>query len=273
MKLSDLDKEIIFLENIWQYDKLKAALTVEHRYSRCKELVLVDWKGAYCYSLTDKTYSSTSTRTETGAYHSSSRIISVYDIEECCVLPEKWAVAVTNKEISDTLSVWRDNTLGTNHYGFVHSYYNAMKGWWSAVAEEGYKVITYEDFLNLVLKKRIPVGYKAPYDLFGGRIKKDMIFSEYSKEKLVMYNEHHMTSGIATEIVHTWQPVYEEPPIKIGNYVATKTDNIIFFGCVGISLSDILTLRKLLGNQVNGKLTVHGTEITIEILNRLQKMF
>ena len=65
------------------------------------------------------------------------------------------------------------------------------------------------------LEKRKIIGYKAPYDLFQGRIKKDNIFSIPSSYNLVMYTPSHMTRGVATEIVQTWEPVYEEPNIVL----------------------------------------------------------
>lgn len=59
------------------------------------------------------------------------------------------------------------------------------------------------------------VGYKTPFDLFDGRIKKGSIFSEYSPKKLVMYSKDHTTTGVPTEIVHSWEPVYEEHNIQL----------------------------------------------------------
>lgn len=63
--------------------------------------------------------------------------------------------------------------------------------------------------------KRI-IGYKAPYNLFGGRIKKGELFCRLSPKGLVMYVEEHGTTGVATEIVKTWEPVYA-PDVVILN--------------------------------------------------------
>jgi hypothetical protein len=59
-------------------------------------------------------------------------------------------------------------------------------------------------------KEKTPIGFKAPHDLFRGRIKKGSIFSLFSPKKLVMYTPSAPSSGVPTEIVETWEPVYEE---------------------------------------------------------------
>ena len=65
------------------------------------------------------------------------------------------------------------------------------------------------------------VGYKSPHDLFKGRVPKGSIFSDYSRDKFVMYCPKHKTSGVPTEIVETWEPVYEEE-FKVGDYLIAE---------------------------------------------------
>lgn len=80
----------------------------------------------------------------------------------------------------------------------------------------------YTDTSGTICKQKKPfpsekkiIGYKTPHDLFGGRIKKDAIFSKYSPKSLVMYTEGFTTSGVPTEIVKTWEPVYETGMIEL----------------------------------------------------------
>jgi hypothetical protein len=93
--------------------------------------------------------------------------------------------------------------------------------------------ISFSDFMECNSHRRKIYGYKCPYDLFKGRVKKGSIFSAYSNEKIVMYNKDYMTSGVATEIVQTWEPVYEEIklPVILGNQGFETVSGKIRFGC------------------------------------------
>lgn len=91
----------------------------------------------------------------------------------------------------------------------------------------GYTEITLEQFKEHVLKekpemKREIIGYKAPFDMFKGKVKKGALYER------VIVDESDNTYGIGTfssdnrigfykyilpsEIVETWEPVYKEEP-------------------------------------------------------------
>lgn len=63
---------------------------------------------------------------------------------------------------------------------------------------------------------------------------------------------------------------------KIGDYKAVVEkdpfDKIIAFGCVKLSLNMLLAYKYLLTSEAKAKITIKGTEITEEILNKLIKM-
>lgn len=55
------------------------------------------------------------------------------------------------------------------------------------------------------------IGYKAPFDLFNGYIKKGHLFIEWSKKHYYSaVNENVSTYSLPKEIVETWEAVYEE---------------------------------------------------------------
>jgi len=114
-----------------------------------------------------------------------------------------------------------------NYYGYgyptrVSSHYARIEHF-----DENPTILTLQEWDEIVNDKKEPIGYICPMDLFKGRIKKGSLFTEYSENKLVMYNKYHMTSGVATEIVHTWEPVYEETFV-VGDWVTFVVDR-----CVG----------------------------------------
>lgn len=60
-------------------------------------------------------------------------------------------------------------------------------------------------------KNKKIIGYKAPFDLLGGIIKKGDIFKEWSDKGLVYYFQNEECgNALPKEIVEKWEPVYEE---------------------------------------------------------------
>ncbi len=119
------------------------------------------------------------------------------------------------------------------------------------------------------------IGFKAPFDLFKGRIKAGSVFTEYSSEGFVMYNKDHMTSGVPTEIVETWEPVFEEEKIEFEGYTAEFIDNnsAVKFGCQFFTREEVEQVRKLLKrNSAEGvaiNLLINGESVTLELLNKI----
>jgi hypothetical protein len=145
--------------------------------------------------------------------------------EEISPIPEFWQIQRT-LETAAVINEWMNK-----HHVLKHSYhrYNDPRGYVNNKnlnkRDENLPEITFEQFQKYVLnqtptqnmEKKI-IGYKAPRDLFKGRIKQGDLFSEKSSEGFVMYNKNHMTSGVPTEIVETWEPVYEEE-FKVEDWV------------------------------------------------------
>lgn len=124
--------------------------------------------------------------------------------------------------------------------------------------------------LNTKAKKI--VGYKCPISLFNGRIAAGAVFSEYSNHKLVMYCKEHMSSGVATEIVKTWEPVYEEEKLKFFGYEATIGPLAVKVGCKTFFKETVKAMNLLLENDVCS-ITIEGHKIEKEMVKTvLDKM-
>lgn len=89
---------------------------------------------------------------------------------------------------------------------------------WAENGSMNYIKATVQELINHFTPSKKIIGYKCPHDLFAGNIKKGSIFSIYSPHKLYMYYPENASRGVPTEIVHTWEPVYEEG-FKIGDYI------------------------------------------------------
>lgn len=125
--------------------------------------------------------------------------------------------------------------------------------------------------------KRI-IGYKAPTDLWGGSIKKGMIFRKaaapndsYTTDQVTMSN------NIPKELAETWEPVYEEEKIVIAGYEAKVerliSGNLIAFGCQKINRGNLDFLKTLLSvKEGEFKLTSKGEEITVKTIDSLINM-
>jgi len=81
--------------------------------------------------------------------------------------------------------------------------------------KDGFIQITYEEFKKYIKKENMKekkiIGYKAPYDLFQGNIKKGTIYTFLALEKSVYkYSpKENKYFSLPREIVETWEPVYE----------------------------------------------------------------
>lgn len=201
-------------------------------------------------------------------------------------LPEKWCVATVGheKEIAEWLNANSTNNVknysASNLQEYVH-YPSCDITHHDSYILSGYTQISYEQFEKYVLNKQTMmkniIGYKVPYDIFGGRIKKGAIFSEYSNQGLVMYNKDHTTSGVATEIVKMWEAVYEEEKIKVLGYTSNRAGNMVEFGCYKFTKEQLQAYRHLLTQEGNyAKITVeNGTQVvrvTVDIIDKLLKM-
>lgn len=115
-----------------------------------------------------------------------------------------------------------------NYYGYNNGYHlTGTAGYYDInYFENNPKLITLEQWDEAVnktetMEQRKIIGYKAPFDLFDGEIKKGTIYEK--RGSFQMYHPPHeldrnMSCGIPDEIVETWEPVYEEEKLEIRSY-------------------------------------------------------
>lgn len=94
---------------------------------------------------------------------------------------------------------------GTNSFNILEKFQNNPK------------VFTAKEFMDMLRQETKIVGYKAPYDLYNGLVKKGDILKYGSVEASYCCKGR----SFPKEIVETWEPVYEEikPEYKVGDWV------------------------------------------------------
>lgn len=132
--------------------------------------------------------------------------------------------------------------------------------------ENGYGVIDFSQ-LNFDEKMKKIIGYKAPYDLFGGDIKKGTVYPVFET------TDRTKEFFVPLEIVKTWEPVYEEEKIMIGKYEASfKDKGYVAFGCQSYTKEDVRFLYNLISSsEVGAKVEIHGTKMTPDLLSNIIK--
>jgi len=94
---------------------------------------------------------------------------------------------------------------------------------------DNYFMIKESDIIKLAKEQNMSnkeiIGYKAPYDLFGGNIKANTIYKPVASKNNIVYaatiNGKVVDGGqtnMPKEIVETWEPVYKEE-FKVGDWV------------------------------------------------------
>ncbi len=137
-------------------------------------------------------------------------------------LPNSNFAIVINDNATEILNLLGDNGFDTNGYGggIKNGYYytntdNKIHFFSGTNFEEKYLGHVYIIFTLDELKQKfgsIIVGYKVPYDLWGGDIPKDSIYipSLSSPDNYSYKDNMDSDYNIASEIVTTWEPVYQE---------------------------------------------------------------
>lgn len=80
---------------------------------------------------------------------------------------------------------------------------------------------------------------------------------------------------IDAKVLDLWfKPVYEQDEVTIGGYKAIKEGDLVAFGCQKFDIAELYAYKKLLqGHKENkAEITVMGTKISVEILDRLIEM-
>lgn len=121
-----------------------------------------------------------------------------------------------------------------------------------------------EDFTNLpsysvkeflkeeTMENKKLIGYKVPYDLWGGQIKKGSIYITHPPNNYGYRDNMIEEFNIAKEIVEQWEPVYEEK-FKVGDWVTVIQEEAGFNGKLGQTY-------KIFGWQENYKNRFYFTE-------------
>lgn len=226
-------------------------------------------------------------------------IIPLKDFEEkeLTELPKKWCVKVV-RGTGEQLNVlnWFEKKLnrvvGLSKVTYFHYPEIRINTCTTNEIEPSYTEISFKDFERLVLKKnnmenRKIIGYKAPYDLYNGDIKKgDIFFSNgcgyyhaYKNNKKVDGEFKHST-GIPKEIVETWEVVYEEelklPKIHGYEGKYDSKNNLIIYGCKEIPVAAINYLKscnEVLKNKTSssiGHIVLDSIIITMDDIYKIE---
>lgn len=122
------------------------------------------------------------------------------------------------------------------------------------------------------MNKKI-IGYKCPADYYKGSLPKGTILLRSVSSKEYSYSSRGFVCYLPAEIVEAWEPVYENDTISLGGYTAIKEGDTVAFGCQKFDIVELLAYRKLLASvETKAELTIHGTKITIKILDSLIEM-
>lgn len=193
-------------------------------------------------------------------------------------------VKINNKNEYDKLKKYYPNMFdykeGYNYYlvdktnsGLGNKPYDSNK----------YTTINFE---NIDFMEKKIIGYKAPYDLFGGKVKKEEIatpfFKPFSGEKAYHFKikglENTVSDTLPKEIVETWEPVYEpekpkEIEINMGSFslkltkegIFHKTENITdYVEKLNIWWKNVLNEGNLKFGNKNYDCLIPSSNITIE---------
>lgn len=132
---------------------------------------------------------------------------------------------------------------------------------------------------NTNMNKTI-IGYKAPMDMFNGKVTKGTIY----KIDLINVNEEFntcacsnsytmITTNLPLELVKTWEPVYEEQKLlKVGKHDVAYDPSFVKIGCTNYTKKALNNAKEVLGlTNIKTILCEDGTEITLDIINQLLK--
>ena len=109
---------------------------------------------------------------------------------------------------SDLFSCFGVDTSGDNYAFYSHN--SAIAFYRETIIQASEVIAQYE------ATKRNIIGYKAPFDIFGGHIKKDDIFKNDPESNGWYIAKYGFQ--LPAEIVEQWEPVYEEVKPCFGSF-------------------------------------------------------
>lgn len=143
-------------------------------------------------------------------------------LEEEFVLPEKWCIEVTD-ENRDILNNYRINIKKYSITPITYKYmYKDGSG--DSFTLFYAKEITFEQFLKYILKQETMekeiIGYKTPYNMYGGQVKKGDIWTLNKYDN--GYQSNANVTDLPKEIVEQWEKVYKEEKTIVKMYSSNK---------------------------------------------------
>lgn len=136
---------------------------------------------------------------------------------------------------------------------------------------DGLSVVSYSEFVQ---DTRKIIGYRCPFDMYNGNVKKGDIYVVATCVYLCYPKKNDygsMTHSLPSQIVEQWEPVYEEVKPCFGsledvlNYGKLKdTDNIVHFGSGYMSVT--------IGNKKESLNKENGYYFTPEFESKLKEM-
>lgn len=192
--------------------------------------------------------------------------------EKDFTLPEKWCVKNPYNEESYLLYNYTNSLelkgirgyfpySGGTYFHFPNYYGNCIT---SLKVERDYTEITFKQFKKHILKvqdKKI-IGYKVPFDIFDGKVKKGSLYKYCNMIYYETKNNYDGKYKLPKEIVETWEAVYEEEkfPFKLSKENAQAIINI---ACN--------SWKKKLSNKWSELLYNDNVEITEDFYNEMRK--
>lgn len=182
-------------------------------------------------------------------------------------LPDEWAVLRSDERVAE----WANRKFGTSYsYQKLDDNYILQNGNWDCKAGIDRcerKIISLELFLEEVYNEYFDItktdglkilGYKAPFDLYGGRVKKGTMFQLCVDPKLYRVMDvslNDVNTTFPKEIVETWEPVYifDEKIVSISKDRKVKIkENRITADGYTFNIEEIRSMGKIRGALING---------------------
>jgi len=148
-------------------------------------------------------------------------------------LPKYWVIRSDGSQLfRDTVIKYLNSIVGAKYWVGYQNYYYGFDGGvgpggtnnWTCITnfKNNPQLLTIKQFIEMTKEREI-IGYKAPYDLFGGSYKKDTVYIRDTGDFHFMYKPKKCVEGskwsLPKEIVETWEPVYKEEEVilMLGN--------------------------------------------------------
>lgn len=203
---------------------------------------------------------------------------SQIDFEEF-ILPEKWCImrTVNNYKI---INDWF-NKNNTRNYTFdctaYYIYSGCLNGNWiiiNTTINPDYTEITFEQFCKYVLKENIMekeiIGYKCPINLYGGKLKKGDILDQKGSAQGLSYSKNLDNKYyIPKEIVETWEPVYKQEELKLGEYIIEFKKNSIKVNNQEFDSEELLFIKSHIEKSSDNLVFIKGIKIIKELLQEI----